>query len=72
MVPAWADHDGRLRAIDPLAVGTERTGGTEFIDANIARILIYSRPLSDVEMEHNISELDYLYMVPRGSMFMFR
>jgi hypothetical protein len=57
---------------DGLSVGSERTGGAEYIDASIARILIYDRPLSDVEMSHNMSKLDRLYMIPRGALFLLR
>ncbi|MDP6513118.1 MAG: fibronectin type III domain-containing protein [SAR202 cluster bacterium] len=47
---------------DALAVGSERTGGTEYIDASIARILIYNRPLSNAELSHNLSELNARYL----------
>ncbi|MCF7674780.1 MAG: hypothetical protein K9M97_05510, partial [Akkermansiaceae bacterium] len=33
-----------------LTVGAERTGGAEYFDGDVARILIYQRPLSDDEL----------------------
>jgi len=64
------DNTGPLNfSGDPLTVGTERWGdrvggGIEHCDADIARILIYDRPLSDVEVAHNVSVLNAAYLVP--------
>ena len=46
---------------DPLTVGAERTGGGENYVGDIARILIYDRPLSDSELNSTGFELGNLY-----------
>jgi hypothetical protein len=45
----------------PLTIGAERVGGGEHIDADIARILIYDRPLSIAEMNQTGNRLSALY-----------
>ena len=47
-----------------LTIGAERTGGNEYGDTDIARLLIYDRPLSDVELTHNVTVLSNAYLVP--------
>jgi hypothetical protein len=50
--------------IGALIVGSERTGGTEFFDGRIARILIYARPLSDTELAETGRALGARYGIP--------
>ena len=45
----------------PLSVGSERIGGTEHFDGDLARILIYSRPLTDAEFRETGQALSALY-----------
>lgn len=45
----------------PIAIGAERTGGGEHIDADIARILIYDRPLTLAEFNQTGSDLAATY-----------
>ena len=46
---------------DEIAIGAERSGGGEHFDGDIARILIYDRPLSESEMNTTGGELAILY-----------
>ncbi len=73
---ATADVTGSVGSIagatesGALAVGAERAGGSEYVDADIARILIYDSPLSDVDLAENIEHLTNTYIVPEPGSFM--
>ncbi len=47
-----------------LTVGAERTGGVEYYDGDIARILIYDRPLTDDELNDTGFSLAASYGIP--------
>jgi len=46
----------------PLTLGAERTGGSEYGDFDLARLLIYDRPLTGLEWNSTILELQATYI----------